>query len=67
MATVALIAVVGTLDTSASPALVAVFDVVAVGFAALPVSVGVAILKYRLYELQHVSSGPIQGNGLRLR
>ena len=44
MAAVAVTAVVSTLDTSASPALQAAVNVVFVGVAALPVSVGVAIV-----------------------
>src|SRR6202034_4437931 len=45
MAATAVIAVGGTLDTLASPAAQAVFNGVAIGIAALPVAVGVAILK----------------------
>jgi hypothetical protein len=52
----ALVAVVGTLDTTAGQALAAAEGVAVLGICALPVGMGVAILKYGLYEIDRIIS-----------
>jgi hypothetical protein len=56
IASTAVIAVGGTLDTHPSPLAQTLSNVANVGIAALPLCVGVAIMKYRLYEIDRIIS-----------
>jgi hypothetical protein len=53
---IVLIVIVGNLDTTAGPAGTAVVGTASIGIAALPVGMGVAILKYGLYEIDRIIS-----------
>jgi hypothetical protein len=56
IASTAVIAVGSTLDTHPSPLAQTLGNVANVGIAALPVCVGVAIMKYRLYDIDRIIS-----------